>query len=597
MADIIQVISGESTATYNDLTSAVAAIQPGDTAILLQDVSTSLNNVLVKDKEFTFDLNGHSYTTPNSPFLLVGTSNVVIKDSSEAHTGVFKSNSNGIMLGATGEYYKQESKITLDSGTIEAQEFGICIFGCSSIIVNGGKIISHDNAAVGCNGSLKYSEYPCSIIINGGELIAETQSAGYANCGLYAANSGNYRINGGTITGVDGAGIVLRAGNLVVSGGEIYGKGNSSGLKMGDAAPTYCGGIEICNATNYPGKMGTCIVVEGTISSSHNAAILAIGNPADYLNAENSATLLYGGTFNGYPAVNYVTKEGEEIEDKSTSKVAVDGGDYSTNVAKFLSYQVALKRVVDDDGNISYTARDEIGELINNTEVILDVTECIDDRTFEIDKLTAQINGKLLDIKDSIEVLDERESQIASDTSDIKDAVTTGFETVEAKQDLQNQNLEISNGLISEIQDSAQEIESNSNSIKSNTASLVHSNDQISANTHTIDVQVTEVLGEAARLVELNKKLLIEVAKIAGDDPSTIIDDDTPQSLESIYLLMIKTLINRAKVLDHKKVIWQHPMNDIVRDYVVTQGYEMIPYIGTYVPARIGDQWLIILEK
>jgi len=59
-----------------------------------------------------------------------------------------------------------------------------------------------------------------NIVINGGKFIAHISSTGYTACGIYMPNSGKLTMNGGEIIS-DGAGIVMRAGEVELNGGSI----------------------------------------------------------------------------------------------------------------------------------------------------------------------------------------------------------------------------------------------------------------------------------------------------------------------------------------------------------------------------------------
>jgi len=144
-------------------------------------------------------------------------------------------------------------------------------------------------------------------------LTGQTTSPGYKNCGLYLANSGNTIINGGTITGTTGAGIVVRGGNLTVNGGTIKGMGtiastDKTKYKMGDATQTNCGGIEIGYATGenldseYPAGIGNILIKGGNISSENATAIKVYGSAVSSKNSKSSTISVTGGTFTSDPS-------------------------------------------------------------------------------------------------------------------------------------------------------------------------------------------------------------------------------------------------------------------------------------------------------
>jgi len=195
------------------------------------------------------------------------------------------------------------STLVINKAIIDAQEYGIGVHGQgASVYVNNGSISSRNNCGIGGNGTKNSSADRGGyyIEINGGTITGNTTSAGWKNCGLYHPNSGNVVINGGTIVGTTGAGIVVRGGNLTVNAGTIMGKGatvSANGDKMGDAVPTYCGGIELGYSVNYPGGMGVIKIAGGNVSSETSKAVLVIGTPT-----AGSTISVTGGTFTSDPS-------------------------------------------------------------------------------------------------------------------------------------------------------------------------------------------------------------------------------------------------------------------------------------------------------
>ena len=110
-------------------------------------------------------------------------------------------------------------------------------------------------------------------------------------------------IHGGTITGESGAGIVIRSGSLTMDGGTVAGNGTGGeDCKMGDAVPTYCGGIEVGYSSNYPGGMGNITISGGTITSGSDQSFRVLGTPTS-----ESVISITGGTFT--PANTYSPDE------------------------------------------------------------------------------------------------------------------------------------------------------------------------------------------------------------------------------------------------------------------------------------------------
>ena len=68
---------------------------------------------------------------------------------------------------------------------------------------------------------------------------------------------------------------------------------------MGDANPTYCGGIEVGFSTNYPGGIADVKIAGGTISSETSEAFLVIGEKPTAGASANATITVTGGTFIG----------------------------------------------------------------------------------------------------------------------------------------------------------------------------------------------------------------------------------------------------------------------------------------------------------
>ena len=359
--------------SFEDFLEAINSVNTDETIILRDNVTVA--STINVTKKFILDLNGFEINASlgSSVFTIRVGGNLRVKDTSSTKSGaIVNTRGNGIYL-VNIEDVNTKPTLTFESGKIQSQEFGVCIFGSCLVNVTGGTIIAKDNGALASNGSSQYSAYPYEVNISGGTLIAHTESAGYANCGIYHANSGVVNVSGGNIVGTDGAGIVVRAGSLNVIGGTIEGQGSSSGQKMGDANPTYCGGIEICNAANYPGGMKTSIISGGQITSKHNSGVLVIGNPADYEHASNSKAIVSGGTVNGATkSINYVTKEGQDIADVSSSNVSVLGGTFNSDISQYVYKGIDIVPKIDEDGNVYYVVEEGLDSVVKYLSDILD---------------------------------------------------------------------------------------------------------------------------------------------------------------------------------------------------------------------------------
>jgi hypothetical protein len=128
------------------------------------------------------------------------------------------------------------SSVVVKGGTIKAQEVPVLTTGGGSAVINGGHLIGLDNFAIGGNGNAGQS---ANVTINGGIIEGRIQSAGYIAAAIYWPNAGSLTINGGEIISA-GAGIVQRAGNVVINEGAKITANGATGVmgKVGDSKVT-----------------------------------------------------------------------------------------------------------------------------------------------------------------------------------------------------------------------------------------------------------------------------------------------------------------------------------------------------------------------
>ena len=316
--------------SYTSLSAALDAATDGDTITLLTDVESPKFQI---GKTLTIDLDGHTVTGPSNNFwLVVYGGNVTLTGN-----GTFTGYAAASVVGNTtpgGEAIS--STLTVENGSFSGTELGILFEGNGAkVVVNDGTISGGDNAAIMGNGS-KTSSMDCgntTLIVNGGTITGNTVSKGYRNCAIYLPQWGNAEINGGTITGTTGAGIVLRGGNLTVTNGTISGKGTGGDdCKMGDANPSYCGGLEIGYSCNYPGGIGKIELSGGTFTSETSDAVKVIGTAAD-----------------------------STVEVTKSSTISITGGSYSTDPSAYVAED--YKAVKGDDGLYTIAAKDYVAKI------------------------------------------------------------------------------------------------------------------------------------------------------------------------------------------------------------------------------------------
>ena len=174
---------------FDTLAEAVAEAEAGETVTLLKDVALDASIVIGEGDDITIEGNGKTITSSSHTFLLNG----------------------GMLTLGEGLNVKSTS-------------------GCA-VLITGGKLVTDANldatsyAAIQGNGN-----YVGDVIINGGTITGPVA--------IYHPQNGNLTVNGGSIIG--GTGIEIRAGTLIVNGGEISGtdvfserKHNSGNTVMG----------------------------------------------------------------------------------------------------------------------------------------------------------------------------------------------------------------------------------------------------------------------------------------------------------------------------------------------------------------------------
>ena len=363
---------------YATLAEAVEAAQDGDIIRLLTDATSSQVTIA---KKLTIDMGGHSVTGPDSAFWLnIDGGNLTITGN-----GTFTGYAAAQVVGnQTPGGNAINSTLTVKSGSFTGTELGILYVGNgATVVVDGGSITGGDNAAIMGNGTKNSStdNGGTSLIVNDGTITGNTLSAGWRNCAIYLPQWGTAVINGGTITGTTGAGIVLRSGNLTITGGQISGKGTGGDdCKMGDANPTYCGGLEIGYSCNYPGSIGNIEISGGNFSSETSDAVKVIGSAADStVEATKASTIsITGGSFTTDPS-DYVT------------------GDYKAVRGEDGLYTIGTKTYVASNSTASYeTLADAIANAAEGDTVTL-LADTTEDITIPAGKnLTLDLSGKTL---------------------------------------------------------------------------------------------------------------------------------------------------------------------------------------------------------
>ncbi len=235
------------------INAMLANDEPEVEIIINDDMAVSAPITIEEGKSAIIDLDGNDLTraaTRGAAGYVINVSggDLLIKNGSVSNTGravlvqnggtvtfenVNVSSSTDVAVDVTGA----DSKLTMESGKITAQESGVLITTNAAFEMNGGEIECWDNCPIQGNGTVKpdNDQGHIDVVMNGGKLVAHIQSNGYTACGVYMPNSGKFTMNGGEIIS-DGAGLVMRAGEVELNGGSITAKGVSDFRgKVGDS--------------------------------------------------------------------------------------------------------------------------------------------------------------------------------------------------------------------------------------------------------------------------------------------------------------------------------------------------------------------------
>lgn len=397
---------------YSTLAAAVAAAQNGDTITLLKDVTGMA--VIPSDKTVAIDLSGHTITrTVTSgekdkiyPALYVNGGTLTLDDTSEGKTGrvlseitgttVSGAMSNAVYvnggaftlkngaLAATAAaepgnntwdtaygVYVNKSTFTMENGSVtvtapDGGAYGIAILGPNGVFTMNDGAVTADGFAISGNGSSGVGN--TKITINKGTVTGGTLA-------IYHPQSGELKINGGTLTGKGG--IETKAGDTTVSidgnptivatgtpSHSINNNGNSSeGYAISVVEnKNYAGGANVSIASGYY-KGEVRILVDNEVTDDKKGSISITGglftsDPSAYVAADHHVD----GSNNGdYP---YTVKEGPKTDAPIIVKDATDVTVPDSEAIKGLT--------TEDKTNISQNTKvDGVAEAIADNKAAL----------------------------------------------------------------------------------------------------------------------------------------------------------------------------------------------------------------------------------
>lgn len=214
-------------ATLADVKRAFATTGDVINVQLTDDMAADDNLIVPAGKTAKIDLNGQTLDMGNNMLYTYGDVEISGDGELESNTWAIVANGGNVTIdggkivstGETAISAQNGSTVVMNDGEIEAQEFGILGTVGATITVKGGTIKGIDNCAVGGNGTA--GQGGTTINIEGGTFIGNITSPGYEACTIYHPNEGVLNISGGEIIANGGAGIVMRGGELNMTGGTI----------------------------------------------------------------------------------------------------------------------------------------------------------------------------------------------------------------------------------------------------------------------------------------------------------------------------------------------------------------------------------------
>ena len=393
---------------YPTLAAAITA-EAGGTVTLLKDVTGMA--VIPSGKTVTIDLSGHTITrTVTSgennkiyPALYVNGGTLTLDDTSEGKTGrvlseitdttVSGAMSNAVYvnggaftlkngaLAATAAaapanntwdtaygVYVNKSTFTMENGSVtvtapDGGAYGIAILGPNGVFTMNDGAVTADGFAISGNGSSGVGD--TKITINKGTVTGGTLA-------IYHPQSGELKINGGTLTGKGG--IETKAGDttvnidgnptIVATGTPSHSINNNGNSSEGYAISVvenknYAGGAKVSIASGYY-KGEVRILEDNEVADDKNGSIIITGGlfssePAEKYIAENHYV---DASNNGdYP---YIVKEGTKTDApvivKDTTAVTVPDSeaikgltnDDKTNIANKSSVDGVAEAIADN---------------------------------------------------------------------------------------------------------------------------------------------------------------------------------------------------------------------------------------------------------
>lgn len=360
-----KLIASIGNEVYTSLEDAAAAAGQDETVKLLSDVELENTLAVESGKDFILDLNGKTITTAGAHSTMLVEGILKIEDNSAEKTGSINSaeytgtavsvqNGGNLTLGegrlvsekgtavyVTGNLNPEGSADTeavastfnMEGGQVHSREYGIGIGGRGAVLnVSGGTVEAEDNAVIGGNGTNSSSAYygGTEINITGGTLNGNIVSEGYIACGIYHPQAGELNISAGTINVNSGVGILMRGGQLNMTGGTVIASGTVSG-KVGDSNIVQnCYGILVDgNSAYYDYENCTAEISGGAVVKAADGVEALMNVPAE----DQGKIRVTGGTFSS--DVTAYCADGFESVMNGSGDYAVQKKEGYYNVAEY----------------------------------------------------------------------------------------------------------------------------------------------------------------------------------------------------------------------------------------------------------------------
>lgn len=365
---------------------------------MLKDTTETV--VIGSGKIIVLDLDGHNITAPidKNYDAIANNGKLTIRDSKK-NGKIISEKNHGISVNSN-------SNTTIEYANIQGQEGAVCGYNTTNgaeVTIIDGVFTGKDNAVVIFNGSDRDGEAN-KVTINGGIFNGEIQSEGYIACGIYAPWKDKITVNGGTFNITGGAGIVARAGNVTITGGEFKTTANNTTVEKGIGKVGDSGVLVPCFALVFDSKADYPALTPDSKIDVRGGKFISEVDTVSFIKKDNdnNRIVISGGTFssdvNKYCVKNYVTEKN-------------DSNTYTVKPLK----DVAVAQIGE---NSFYRTINEAVDALNISDTITLLKDTFEDVTVTSGKnITLDLNGKKLTnlASDTITVENNAELTITGD--------------------------------------------------------------------------------------------------------------------------------------------------------------------------------------